>query len=302
MPTPAPPAVLDRLVDAMAALARSLQAEVCAALERLDGGARFSAEAWERAGGGGGISRALEGGAVLEKACVNVSHVFGALPPALRGAVQGQGGEFAAAGLSVIVHPASPLVPTAHANVRLVRRGEVAWFGGGADLTPHYLFEEDCRLFHGALREACERHEPGSYPRHKRAADSYFFLPHRGEHRGVGGIFYEDLGGDLEAELRFSEAVMRAFLGGYLPIVARRKDLPFGEPERRWQEIRRGRYVEFNLLHDRGTSFGLQSGGRTESVLASLPPRVRWVQREQPALGSREEVLHEVLRSPRDWA
>ncbi|HVO19738.1 MAG TPA: oxygen-dependent coproporphyrinogen oxidase [Anaeromyxobacter sp.] len=302
MPTPAPPAVLDRLVDAMAALARSLQAEVCAALERLDGGARFSAEAWERAGGGGGISRALEGGAVLEKACVNVSHVFGALPPALRGAVQGQGGEFAAAGLSVIVHPASPLVPTAHANVRLVRRGEVAWFGGGADLTPHYLFEEDCRLFHGALREACERHEPGSYPRHKRAADSYFFLPHRGEHRGVGGIFYEDLGGDLGAELRFSEAVMRAFLGGYLPIVARRKDLPFGEPERRWQEIRRGRYVEFNLLHDRGTSFGLQSGGRTESVLASLPPRVRWVHREQPAPGSREEVLHEVLRSPRDWA
>jgi coproporphyrinogen III oxidase len=302
MPTAAPPAVLERLVQDMAELVRALQAEACAALEAADGGARFTADAWERPGGGGGTTRALEGGPVLEKACVNVSHVFGALPAGLRGAVPGEGGEFAATGLSVVVHPRSPLVPTAHANVRLIRRGDVAWFGGGADLTPHYLFEEDCRLFHGALREACERHAPGSYARHKRAADAYFFLPHRGEHRGVGGIFYEDLGGDLRAELAFSEAVLRAFLAGYLPVVARRRDLPHGEPERRWQELRRGRYVEFNLLHDRGTTFGLQSGGRTESVLASLPPRVRWAYQHHPAPASPEAALLEVLRRPRDWA
>jgi coproporphyrinogen III oxidase len=192
-------------------------------------------------------------------------------------------------------------VPTAHANVRLVRRGEVAWFGGGADLTPYYLFEDDCRLFHGALRKACEEHVPGSHARHKRTADSYFFLKNREEHRGVGGIFYEDLGGDLEAELRFSVAVARAFLEAYLAIATRRKDLPFGEEERRWQELRRGRYVEFNLLYDRGTAFGLESGGRTESVLASLPPRVRWPYHHVPAPGSREQALLDVLRSPRDW-
>ena len=151
------------------------------------------------------------------------------------------------------------------------------------------------------MREACERHAPGSYVRHKRAADQYFFLPHRGEHRGVGGIFFEDMGGDLEAELRFSVAVVRAFLRAYLAIVSRRKDLPHGDKERRWQEIRRGRYVEFNLLHDRGTVFGLESGGRTESILVSLPPRVRWDYQHQPEGGSREAALLEALRTPRDW-
>ncbi len=302
MPTAADPATLDRLGAGMSASVRALQQELCEALERLDGGARFGTDAWARPGGGGGVSRVLQDGAVFEKAGVNVSEVAGVLPDALARRVQGEGSEFAAVGLSVVVHPVSPMVPTAHANVRFIRRGGAAWFGGGSDLTPCYLFEEDCRHFHGVLRAVCERHRPGSYARHKRTADDYFHLRHRGEHRGVGGIFYEDDGDDLEAELAFSRAVARAFLDAYLPVVERRRGLPYGEAERRWQEIRRGRYVEFNLVWDRGTVFGLETSGRTESILMSLPPRVRWVYDHHPAPGSREAALLEVLRAPRDWA
>jgi coproporphyrinogen III oxidase len=302
MPTPAAPAILDRLYADMASAARRLQAELCAALEALDGGAtRFRVDGWERPGGGGGRSAVLEDGAVFEKAGVNVSTVHGELPARLAGRVQGEGRAFAATGLSVVVHPRNPHVPTAHANVRFIRRGDTAWFGGGADLTPSYLFDEDCRHFHAVLRGVCEAHAPGSYARHKAAADAYFHLPHRGEHRGVGGIFYEDLGGDLATELAFSVDVAQSFLAAYLPIVERRKDLPASPEERRWQEIRRGRYVEFNLVHDRGTVFGLETGGRTESILMSLPPRVRWVYDHQPAPDSPEGALVEVLRRPRDW-
>jgi coproporphyrinogen III oxidase len=286
----------------MAALVRALQDELCAALERLDGRARFREDAWERPGGGGGVTRVLEDGAVLEKAGVNVSDVHGELAPDFARKVQGEGGVFAAVGLSVVIHPASPMVPTAHMNVRFLRRGDAAWFGGGADLTPYYLFEEDCRHFHRVLRDACERHAPGSYARHKKAADDYFLVKHRGEHRGAGGIFYEDERGDLASELDLARAVGRAFRDAYLPIVERRRDLPFGEAERRWQEIRRGRYVEFNLVHDRGTVFGLETGGRIESILMSLPPRVRWVYDHHPEPGSREAALLEVLRTPREWA
>jgi coproporphyrinogen III oxidase len=193
------------------------------------------------------------------------------------------------------------MIPTAHANVRLLSRGGTAWFGGGADLTPHYLFEEDCTLFHRALRAACERHLPGRHAELKRAADAYFFLPHRGEHRGVGGIFFDGLAGDLPRLLAFARELPRTFLDALLAVVARRRALPWGEEERRWQEIRRGRYVEFNLVQDRGTHFGLETGGRTESVLMSLPPRARWPYQHHPAPGSREAALLEVLRSPRDW-
>jgi coproporphyrinogen III oxidase len=286
----------------MAAAVHALQDEICAALEAVDGQARFRSDRWERPGGGGGVTRVLADGEVLEKAGVNVSEVSGDLPAALGARVQGEGGEFAAVGLSIVVHPRSPMVPTAHANVRYLRRGDAAWFGGGADLTPYYLFEEDCVHFHRVLRDACERYEPGSYARHKRTADEYFFLKHRGEHRGVGGIFFEDLGGDLDRELAFAKDVGRAFLAAYVPIVERRRALPHGAAERRWQEIRRGRYVEFNLVWDRGTVFGLETAGRTESILMSLPPAVRWVYDHQPAPGSREAALVEVLRSPRDWA
>jgi coproporphyrinogen III oxidase len=298
---PPPNDVLDRIHSEMARLASSAQSEICAALERVDGGVRFGADLWKRAGGGGGLSRVAEGGAVVEKAGVNVSDVHGELEPALAAALPGGGARFVAAGVSVVVHPRSPMVPTAHMNVRFLARGEKAWFGGGADLTPHYLFAEDCAHFHRVLREACERHTPGSFAAMKRAADAYFFLPHRGEHRGVGGIFFDDLAGDLDRALAFVADVPRAFLAAYLPIVERRKGLPHGEAERRWQEIRRGRYVEFNLVHDRGTLFGLKTGGRIESVLMSLPPRVRFEYDDRPAPGSREAEMLEVLRIPREW-
>jgi coproporphyrinogen III oxidase len=302
MPTAAPPAVLERLAGEMRAFVREAQETISAGLERADGAARFREDAWDREGGGGGWSRVLADGAVLEKAGVNVSYVHGALSPELARRLPGEGGEFVATGLSVVVHPVSPLVPTVHMNVRFLRRGDVAWFGGGADLTPHYLFEEDAAHFHRTLRDACERAAPGSYARHKAHADRYFFLPHRGEHRGIGGVFFEDPGGGLEAELALAREIAGAFLPAYLPIVERRKGLPYGEEERRWQEIRRGRYVEFNLVHDRGTVFGLQTGGRTESILMSLPPRVRFVYGHAPAPESPEAALLDVLRRPREWA
>jgi coproporphyrinogen III oxidase len=301
VPTAGSPEALDRLHAEMVAFARATQDALCSELERVDGAARFGADAWERPGGGGGVSRVLQDGAVFEKAGVSFSEVHGALSPELARKLGGEGTEFAATGLSVVVHPASPMVPTAHMNVRMIRRGDAAWFGGGADLTPHYLFEEDCVHFHRVLRDACERHEPGSHARLKRAADAYFHLRHRGEHRGVGGIFFEDEGGPLARDLAFAKDVAGAFATAYLPIVARRRDLPWGEDERRWQEIRRGRYVEFNLVLDRGTVFGLETGGRAESILMSLPPRVRWIYGHAPAAGSREAALLEVLRAPRDW-
>jgi coproporphyrinogen III oxidase len=301
MPTTAEPEVLDRLGAEMVAFVRAQQDEICAGLERADGRARFGEDTWEREGGGGGRSRALADGAVFEKAGVNVSEVHGALPPELAKRLPGDGPDFHASGLSIVIHPENPFAPTAHMNVRFLRRGSVAWFGGGADLTPHYLFEEDAVHFHATLRDACERAVPGSYARHKAHADRYFFLPHRGEHRGVGGVFFEDPGGGLPGELALAKEIARAFLPAYLPVVERRRALPWGEAERRWQEIRRGRYVEFNLVHDRGTVFGLQSGGRTESILMSLPPRVRFVYGHAPAPGSREAALLEVLRTPREW-
>jgi coproporphyrinogen III oxidase len=296
------PAEALRIHAELAAAAAALQDELCAALERADGGARFSADRWERPGGGGGLTRVLEDGALLEKAGVNFSDVRGEVPPALASRLPGDGPSFVAAGLSVVLHPRSPMVPTAHANVRFLARGGAAWFGGGADLTPYYLFEEDCAAFHRALRDLCERHLPGRHAELKQAADAYFFLPHRGEHRGVGGIFFDGLAGDLDRTLAFARALPRTFLDAFLAVAARRRDLPYGEAERRWQELRRGRYVEFNLVHDRGTLFGLETRGRIESVLMSLPPRVRWPYDPRPEPGGREAALLEVLRRPRDWA
>ncbi|MFL5299538.1 MAG: oxygen-dependent coproporphyrinogen oxidase [Anaeromyxobacteraceae bacterium] len=286
----------------MEAFLRALQEEICGALERLDGRGRFGRDAWERAGGGGGLTRVLEGGEVLEKAGVGFSHVHGELSDAFAKRLQGEGRAFAAVGLSLVLHPRSPRVPTTHANFRFIVQGERAWFGGGSDLTPYYLVDEDARHFHATFKAVCDRHDPAWYPRFKAACDRYFFLPHRGEARGVGGIFFENMGGDLEAERRFVEDCARAFLPAWLPIAERRRGDAWGEPERTWQEIRRGRYVEFNLVHDRGTVFGLETGGRTESILMSLPPRVRWTYDHHPAEGSDEARLVEALRTPRDWA
>jgi coproporphyrinogen III oxidase len=291
----------ERLVEAMDALVREAQDEIVGGLEAADGEGRFVRDEWERPGGGGGVTRVLSEGALLEKAGVNVSRVHGRLPPELARRLPGDGDAFAAVGLSLVLHPRSPLVPTAHMNVRLLARGRKAWFGGGSDLTPYYLFDEDAAHFHRTWKAACDRRDPAWYPRFKRACDDYFFLRHRGEGRGVGGIFFEDLGGDPAGELAFVRDVARGFLPAWGPIAERRRALPWGERERTWQEIRRGRYVEFNLVHDRGTVFGLETGGRTESILMSLPPRVRWVYDHRPEPGSEEARLVEALRQPRDW-
>ncbi len=290
------------LLEGMSSFASALQQQLCAALEAADGAARFGSDAWARPGGGGGLTRILADGELFERAGVNVSDVHGSLDPGLAGRLAGDGLAFRAVGISVVLHPRSPMVPTAHANLRLVARGRAAWFGGGVDLTPWYLFDEDVAHFHRTLRAACDRHDPAAYPRFKRACDDYFHLRHRGERRGVGGIFFENEGGDLSRELRLVEDVGRSFLPAYLPVAARRRALPWGERERAWQEIRRGRYVEFNLLQDRGTAFGLETGGRVESILMSLPPRARWVYDHRPDPGSEEARLVDVLRHPRDWA
>jgi coproporphyrinogen III oxidase len=270
----------------MAAFVRSLQGEICSALERLDAGARFAEDAWAREGGGGGNSRILENGTVFEKAGVNTSEVYGELSDTFARALPGEGRQFYATGISLVVHSQNPMVPAVHANFRLITQGKKVWFGGGTDLTPYYLFEEDAMHFHRTLKTVCDAHDPSYYPAFKKACDQYFWLKHRGESRGIGGIFFEDMQGDLESEFRFIEDCGRAFLPAFLPIAKRRARLPFTADQRRWQEIRRGRYVEFNLLYDRGTVFGLETGGRTESILMSLPPQVQWVYSHQPRAGS----------------
>ena len=283
-----------------------LQDDICRALEALDGSARFREDLWQREGGGGGRTRVMEEGAVFEKAGVNTSVVYGELDEAFARRLPGQGRTFYAAGISLVLHPRSPLVPTVHANFRHIERGEGEgarrWFGGGADLTPYYLFDEDAQHFHRTLKAACDPHGEDRYPRFKKWCDDYFFLRHREETRGVGGLFFDNLVGDPEREVAFVEDVGRAFLPAYLPIAERRKGREWTAEERGWQEIRRGRYVEFNLVYDRGTTFGLETKGRVESILMSLPPRVRWVYDHHPAEGSEEARLVSVLKAPRDWA
>jgi len=286
-----------------------LQDSICTALEAEDGSARFRTDAWERAEGGGGRTRILAEGAVFEKAGVAFSHVVGsALPPsasARRPDVAGK--PWSALGVSLVIHPRNPFVPASHANVRFFAAGEDGaagawWFGGGWDMTPFYGFEEDAVHWHEAARAAVSPFGAHLHERFKRACDDYFFLRHRGEPRGVGGLFFDDfdeLG--FERTFALARSVGDAFAGAYLPIVARRKATPYGEREREHQLRRRGRYVEFNLLQDRGTLFGLQSGGRTESILMSLPPLARWDYGAEPAPGSPEARLGEVFLKPRDW-
>jgi coproporphyrinogen III oxidase len=285
-----------------AAYFRDLQDRICAELAELDGQAAFSEDAWERPGGGGGRSRVLTDGGLFEKAGVNFSEVAGQMSEDLAAQIPGQGRDFTATGLSLVLHPRSPLVPTVHANFRFLGKGERQWFGGGADLTPYYPFREDVIHFHRTWKRVCARHGPPvDYARFKKWCDEYFFLPHRGEPRGVGGIFFDYLEGDLEGLFAFVRDCGDAFLDAYLPIARRRKGLPYTERERAFQEFRRGRYVEFNLIYDRGTLFGLKTGGRIESILMSLPPAVRWPYDYRPEPGSREAELYEFLR-PRDWA
>jgi coproporphyrinogen III oxidase len=287
-----------------------LQDRICAALEDEDGGTRFHRDSWDRPGGGGGLTRVLADGAVFEQAGVAFSHVVGeTLPPsATRDRPEIAGRSWEALGVSIVVHPRNPHVPTAHMNVRFftaaARAGAdpVWWFGGGFDLTPYYGYVEDCVHWHRTAREVCAPFGADLYPRFKRACDEYFFLKHRNEPRGIGGIFFDDLHDwGFERTFEFVRRAGGAFLEGYLPIVRRRRDTAWGEREREFQLYRRGRYVEFNLVWDRGTLFGLQSGGRTESILMSLPPRVRWRYDWTPEPGSHEAELYEEFLKPKDW-
>jgi coproporphyrinogen III oxidase len=286
-----------------------LQDRICEGLEGADGKGLFSEESWQRPGGGGGRSRTLVDGAVFEKGGVGFSHVMGdTLPPsATASRPELAGCRWQAMGVSLVMHAHNPFVPTSHANVRLFVAEKdgmepVWWFGGGYDLTPYYGFDDDCRHWHQSAKTACEPFGSDVFPRFKSWCDDYFYLPHRSEPRGVGGIFYDDLNAwDFTTTFAFMQSIGDSYLAAYLPIVARRQDTPFSPAQRTWQEIRRGRYVEFNLVFDRGTIFGLQSGGRTESILMSLPPAVQWHYNHQPEAGSAEARLLDYYLTGRDW-
>ncbi len=287
----------------------TLQESICERLEALDGKARFQTDAWDRPEGGGGISRVIADGSVFEKGGVNFSRVTGQQMPPSATAHRPHlaGAPWEAMGVSLVLHPQNPYVPTSHANVRFfIARPEdgepVWWFGGGYDLTPYYGFEEDCIHWHETARNACQPFGADIYPRYKQWCDEYFYLSHRQEPRGVGGLFFDDHNtGSFTDDFGFMQSVGSSFIAAYEPIVQRRKDIPWGEREREFQLYRRGRYVEFNLVHDRGTLFGLQSGGRTESILMSLPPLVRWDYNRQPEPGSEEARLTEHFLTGREW-
>ena len=286
-----------------------LQDRICTAIEREDAKEKFREDAWQRAEGGGGRSRVLAEGAVFEQAGVNFSHVFGTDLPASATAHRPElaGRSFQALGVSLVIHPRNPYAPTSHANVRFFIAEKpgaepVWWFGGGFDLTPYYGFEEDCVHWHKTAKAACEPFGADYYPRFKKWCDEYFLLKHRNEPRGIGGLFFDDLNENgFKHCFGFLKSVGDHYLPAYLPIVQKRKATPYGERERDFQLYRRGRYVEFNLVYDRGTLFGLQSGGRTESILMSLPPLVKWRYDWKPAPGTPEAKLYEVFLRPRDW-
>jgi coproporphyrinogen III oxidase len=294
--------------ERVTAMVRQAQTAICSAFEELDGEKKFESSSWERPGGGGGTARVLTDGAVFERAGVNVSAVEGSeVPPSIwQLRPQTKGHPYFATGISMVVHPRNPYVPAFHANYRYFEAGDDWWFGGGADMTPAYGFEEDARHFHKTLKAFCDSFDPSYYPRFKETCDSYFFIKHRNEMRGVSGIFFDNL--HLEGEdgwergLSFATAGANAILPSYLPIVERRKDSAYGDRERSWQLYRRGRYVEFNLVYDRGTVFGLQTNGNIEAILMSLPPLVRWEFNYQPEAGSPEAELASTFLVPRDWA
>jgi coproporphyrinogen III oxidase len=287
------------------AYVESLQDTICSALERIDGTACFREELWERPAGGGGRTRVLEGGSVFEKAGVNTSCVFGEVPAVLESEMPGEAPTFYATGVSLVLHPLNPHAPTVHANYRYIERGDVAWFGGGADLTPYVLYPEDAHHFHRVHAEVCERADENYYPRFKRWCDEYFRNHHRDEARGIGGVFFDhirvDSSPDVEGLFRWWSEMGDVFLPAYEPIVERRHELPWDDTLRQWQLQRRSRYVEFNLIHDRGTAFGLKTGGRIASILMSLPPLVRWDHAVTVEPDSPEARLLEVLRQPREW-
>lgn len=289
-----------------------LQNRICAALEVADGKATFMEDKWERPEGGGGMTRVIANGNVFEKGGVNTSVVFGEVTEAMRAGLKINGAKWFACGLSLVIHPLNPFVPTVHCNYRMFElyneNDEVLdrWFGGGTDLTPYYLFDEDARHFHQTYKDACDAFDPAFYPKFKEVCDNYFVNFHRNnERRGIGGIFYDyqrpDETKDLNFWFGFAKACGDAFIPAYIPIVEKRKNISFTEANKHWQEIRRGRYVEFNLVHDRGTLFGLKTNGRIESILMSLPPTVRFEYNYQPVSGSEEDRLLQACLHPREW-
>ena len=302
---------MSSLKDTFYTYIETLQDQICAALEAEDGGATFQEDLWERPGGGGGRTRVIENGNVFEKGGVNISAVHGELPDTMKAYFKVKEGDFFACGLSLVIHPKSPMVPTVHANWRYFemynKQGEIvdAWFGGGQDLTPYYLFEEDARHFHQVCKRACDAHDPTFYPKYKKQCDTYFWNGHRNEARGVGGLFFDYLKALPEQSMQqwynFVTEVGNSFVEAYVPIVNLRKTLSYTDEQRDWQEIRRGRYVEFNLVHDKGTLFGLKTNGRIESILMSLPAHVQWRYNHQPEKGSEEARLVEVLENPKAW-
>lgn len=288
-----------------------LQDDICKAVEDADGQAKFQEDHWERPGGGGGRTRVINNGKVFEKGGVNISTVHGEMPDALKKNMGTKGSHFFACGLSLVLHPENPFVPTVHANFRYFEMYDEdqkvidRWFGGGSDLTPYYLFDEDAIHFHSIQKETADKHGEELYPKFKEQCDGYFRNHHRNESRGIGGTFYDYLKANesrsSEDWMRFNMDMGRSFIPSYIPIVEKRKDIAWNEENRYWQEIRRGRYVEFNLVHDRGTLFGLKTNGRIESILMSLPPRVRWDYNHQAKENSQEARLIEVLKTPKNW-
>ena len=295
-----------------------LQDTITSKLEMVDGKATFKEDIWERPEGGGGRTRVIETGNVFEKGGVNISGVHGKLPKSMQTYFNVGDVDFFACGLSLVLHPKNPMAPTVHANWRYfemypstpLRAGEPreiidSWFGGGQDLTPYYLFEEDAIHFHKVCKTACDKHNPEFYADYKKRCDDYFYNTHRNEARGIGGLFFDYCKATetmtMEDWYNFVTEVGNSFLEAYVPIVERRKDLPYSDEQRNWQEIRRGRYVEFNLVHDKGTLFGLKTNGRIESILMSLPPHVQWVYDHHPEPESEEEKLLKVLQNPIEW-
>jgi len=290
--------------ESIEAYYRGLQSDLCDRLAQLDGGAGFGVDEWIRPDGGGGTTRVISGGDLFEKGAINVSAVYGPIPAQLGDKIGAVGAQFFATGISMIFHPRNPFVPTMHANLRYFEIADgTAWFGGGLDLTPYYLFEDDAEHFHTVCKRVCDRHEVAGYTTMKRACDNYFYLSHRGEARGVGGLFYDRHAVDLPDQFVFQRELGDSLYESYAPIVERRRDTSFSEENKRWHRVRRGRYVEFNLVWDRGTRFGLETGGRTESILVSMPPEVSWEYAAVPEMGTAERDLLDVLRGePRDWA
>lgn len=293
----------------------SLQTGICERLEAADGGGKFITDVWERPGGGGGVTRVLRRGNVIEKGGVNFSEVWGETPEGMLKLVKlspSARGRFFATGVSIVLHPHSPMVPIIHMNVRYFEiqpsghtQEPIWWFGGGIDLTPHYVSEEDARYFHGQLKTVCDAYHPSYYPEFKKWADDYFFIRHRNETRGVGGIFFDYLKGDngftKESRFGFVKSVGNAFAPVYSYFMEKNNALPYGDKEKQWQHLRRGRYVEFNLVWDRGTRFGLETDGRAESILMSLPPYASWEYDYQPEEGSAEARTVSLLRKGVEW-